>query len=115
VKVRRIETVIVKKTVAGRELVKEIERRTGIVIGTGIEIGTGTGTAIAIVVMIRRETGKIARVLLPAVRPELVHLFRMMIVVSPPAPIFHVIATLLKLLMIVLASGGGPQMMMCVL
>jgi len=109
--------VIVRKTVVGTELMREIERRTGIVIGTEIEIGTEIGTATAIVVMTRtaRETGKIARVLLTAVRPEPVQQFRMMIVVFPVAPIFHGIATLLKLLMIALASGGGPQMMMCVL
>jgi hypothetical protein len=115
VKARRIETAIVRKTVAGTELMREIERRTGIVIGIGIGIGIVTVTDIAVTTRTARETGKIARVLLPAVRLEPVQQFHMMIVVFPLAPIFHGIATLLKLLMIALASGDDPQMMMCVL
>jgi hypothetical protein len=115
-KARKTETAIARKTVVGTELAREIERRTGIVIGIETEtgIGTGTGTDIVVTTKTVKETGKIARVVLPAVRLEPVQQLHMMIVVFPLVPIFHGIATLLKLLMIALASVDGPQMMMCV-
>jgi hypothetical protein len=70
--VKARKTVIVRKTAVGTEPMRETERRKGIVIGTEIgietEIGTATVTGIVVMTRIARETGKIGRALLLAVR-----------------------------------------------